>query len=78
MPSQVLKFNFKPSGGNYHSVWPRNAGKMGNFLTKNEGKFLGEEWNKSISSEWPRLQKHPAKVHKDAEKRNGNIKALLG
>lgn len=43
---------------------------MGNFPTENEGKFLGEEWKKSISSESPRLWKHPAKAHRDTEKRN--------
>lgn len=52
LSTKVLKYNFKPSshGANNHNVWPRKAGKKGNFPAEKEGKFLGEEWNKSISS----------------------------
>lgn len=84
MSSRALKFNFKPStipnshDGNNNRVWPRKAGKMGNFPIENEEKFLGGEWKKSISRESPRLWKHPAKAHRDTEKWNGNMKALLG
>lgn len=54
---------------------------MGNFPAENEGKFLGEERTKSISSESPKLWRHPGKATEVQRKgivNNGNVEALLG